>query len=330
MSKQENNDSLRDSTPPVEARLSHTYDEGARRLAYSALIISMMVFMFGDGIVVRTVNAINIYWPGFLTSVNGLEGTIAVLNVLLAAFVLWDPKTRQAIKSADSVLTPISAKDSFRKLMLGWRLLWLARLFLYTWLGAHWFGLHNIVPSRMTWYIASALHLLVGFFHYFLFFALDQPSAATGSRPGSAIAFRRSVLIILVVGFFVFIASVFVNYSTPAEAGITNFLAHKLIPTYAGIGMAFLIGRLDSHYLRIPRIMLAPMYLYVIVQPLWSRVAGTDFQVVNSERAAIFALVLILKFVFFYSIAKWIRNGGFLQYLIRMEETVAKDLIKKA
>jgi hypothetical protein len=314
MSKQPDNESPLDKTPDLKSSL-----KSAKQVAYLSLVISLMVFLFGDDIVGRMVGHIKTYSPWFLTSVNGLEGTIAIFNVLLAAFVLWDPKTRQAIKTADIASTLPSAKDSFRKLMLGWRLLWLFRMLLYVWLGAHWFGLHNFVSSKLTWYIASALHLLVGFFHYFLFFVLDIPSVATESRPNSAIVFRRSISTILVFGGFVFIASALVNYSTPSEAGITNFLAHKLIPTYAGIGMAFLIGRLDSHYLRIPRIMLAPMYLYVIVQPLWSRVAGTDFQNVNAERAAIFALVLTLKFVFFYAVAEWIRNGGFLQYLIKIE-----------
>jgi hypothetical protein len=296
------------------------HDKGARRLAYVSIFISMMVFLFGNNIVGRTVYYIKEYWPWFLNRVNGLEGSIAILNVLLAAFVLWDPKTRQSIKNSDNASTPPATKISFWKLMLGWRLLWLFRMLLYIWLGANWFGLHLVSP-KLAWQIASAIHLLVGFFHYFLFFVLDPPSLATASSPDSAIVFQRNIITTLLFGCFVFIASVFVSWYQPttSEDEITNILANRLIPTYAGIGMAFLIGRLDSHYLRIPRVLLAPLYLYVIVQPLWSRAAGTDFQNVIVERAAIFSLVLTLKFVFFYSVAKWIRNGGFLQYLIKIE-----------
>lgn len=321
MSMPADNDSAPENTPTSKSGLSNTYDKGARQLAYIAIIISALVFLFGDGIVGEAVDYIEKYWPWFLESVNGLEGTIAILNVLLAAFVLWDPKTRRAIKLADDASTPPSTKESFRKLMLGWRFLWLARMLLYIWLGSHWFGLHNFVHVQVTWSVASALHLLVGFFHYFLFFVLDPPSIASKARPDSAVVFRRSILTMIILGSVVYTASLLITlyHSTLSEWGITSILAHRLIPTYAGIGMAFVIGRLDSHYLRIPRVLLAPLYLYVIVQPLWSRVAGTDFRVVNTDRAVIFCLVLILKFVFFYSIVKWIRNGGFLKYLIKIE-----------
>lgn len=321
MSKQADNDSPPANTPNSNSSPPNGYDKGTRQLANGSLIISMLALLFGDGVVIQIVAYIQKdSW--FLTSVNGLEGSIAILNVLLAAFVLWDPKTRQAIKFADDASTPLSTHESFRKLMLGWRLLWLARMLLYIWLGANWFGLHKIVGTQLAWHIAAALHLLVGFFHYFLFFVLDPPSIATESRPDSAIVFRRSIITMLAVGCVVYIASVLIDVyrSTLSEWGITSILAHRLVPTYAGIGMAFLIGRLDSHYLRIPRVLLAPLYLYVIVQPLWSRFAGTHFGgPPNTERAAIFVLVLILKFIFFYSVVKWIRNGGFLQYLIKIQ-----------
>ncbi|MDQ3848449.1 MAG: hypothetical protein M3261_05790, partial [Thermoproteota archaeon] len=310
------------NTPTSNSSLSNAYDKGARQLAYLSLIISMLVFLFGDGIVGKIHDYIREHWSQFPESINSLEGSIAILNVLLAAFALWDPKTRQAIKLADNTSIPSSTKDSFRKLMLGWRLLWLSRMLLYIWFGILWFGLHTFFTNtQVPWYIASALHLLVGFFHYFLFFVLDPPSIATESRPDSAIVFRRGIITMMVLGCVVYIASVLITSYRPilSEWGVTSILSHRLIPTYAGIGMAFLIGRLDSHYLRIPRILLAPLYLYVIVQPLWGNIAESNFGVFNRGRAAIFVLVLILKFVFFYSVVKWIRNGGFLQYLIKIE-----------
>jgi hypothetical protein len=303
-----------------QADYDQSPNNGAKQLAYASLIISIMVLLFGDDIVGRTINRINEHWPWFLTSINGLEGSIAILNVLLAAFVLWDPKTRQAIKAADNVSTLPSTKNSFRKLMLGWRLLWLVRMLLYLWLGANWFGLHNFINLKLTWYIADALHLLVGFFYYFLFFVLDPPSVATELKPDSAIVFRRSVITMLLLGCLVFIASVLVSWShSPSKAGVTDIVVYKIIPTYTGIGMAFFIGRLDSHYLRMPRVILAPMYLYVIIQPLWGRIEATEIPNVNPERVVILSLALMLKFVFFYSVAKWIRNGSFLQYLIKIE-----------
>jgi hypothetical protein len=281
-----------------------------------------MIFLFGDDIVAKkVVPFINVYGPQFLTGVNGLEGSIAILNVLLAAFVLWDPQTRQAIKDADNTSTPATTKNSFRKLMLGWRLLWLGHMSFYSWLLIHWFGLHNFVHPAWTWYIADAIHMLIGFFYYYLFFVLDPPSVTTELKPNSAIVFRRGVIAVLVFGCIVFIASMLVDWynSTAAQVRITDIFVHKLIPAYTAIGMAFFIGRLDSHYLRIPRVILAPLYLYVLVQLLWSRVEATDLPKVNTERVAIISLALILKFVFFYSVDKWIRNGGFLQYLIKIE-----------
>lgn len=321
MSKQAANDSPPDNIPNLEGTPSNAHDKGARRLAYISIFISLMVLLVGDDIVGRTVKYINEHWPWFPNSINGLECSIAILNILLAAFVLWDPQTRQAIKHANNASTPTTTKNSFRKLMMGWYLLWLGHILFYIWLGANWFGLHNFIDSELTWYIADALHMLIGFCYYYLFFVLDPPSVTTESKPNSAIIFRRSVITVLAFGCIVFIASVLVDWyhSTAVGVKITDIVVHKLIPTYTAIGLAFFIGRLDSHYLRIPRVILAPLYLYVLVQLLWSRVEATNIPNINSERVAILGLALILKFVFFYSIAKWIRNGGFLQYLIKIE-----------
>lgn len=319
MSKHAGDDSLPDHTPGPKNGPPDAYGKGTRRLAYVSIAISTLGLLFGQNVVGRAIEQHPHWLPA---NVNGWEGSIAMLNVLLAAFVLWDPKTRKAIKDADTASTPPSIRNSFRKLMLGWRLLWLVRLLLYSWIGVNCFGLHHGIGSTWTWYVSDAFHLLVGFFYYFLFFVLDPPSMTTESTPDSGIVFRRGITTVALLGCVVFVASVLVasHQSTPPpQEGITDIFANKLIATYTGIGMAFFIGRLDSHYLRMPRVVLAPMYLYVIVQPLWGRIEGTDLSTPNADRIVIFGLVLILKFVFFYSIAKWIRGGKFLHYLIKIE-----------
>jgi hypothetical protein len=83
--------------------------------------------------------------------------------------------------------------------------------------------------------------------------------------------------------------------------------------------MSFLFGRLDSHYLKLPRIILAPLYLYAIIQLFWEHdtYASPAF---NPERIAIFSLALILKFVLFVNLSRLIRHPRLRQYFVEADD----------
>jgi len=104
-----------------------------------------------------------------------------------------------------------------------------------------------------------------------------------------------------------------------SEMTNNGVLLPKMVPAYIAVGMAFFIGRLDSHYLKLPRVILAPLYLYAIIQLFWSRntVGASDF---DGERVAIFALALVLKFVVFLNLSKLIRDEQFRQYFVVAEQ----------
>jgi hypothetical protein len=86
--------------------------------------------------------------------------------------------------------------------------------------------------------------------------------------------------------------------------------------------MAYLFGRLDSHHMKIPRVLLAPLYLYVIIQLAW-----VIFQAQPPDSVVpsmFFGAALILKILLFAVITYWLDRGVLLDYLRQSEEYFIK------
>ena len=203
---------------------------------------------------------------------------------------------------------------SFKQLLLGWRLLWLTWIPFYACLSARW--LYQISDDNAFWRVVNALNMVNGFFFYYLFFVLDQPSVPTESEPDRAKMFRRNVRVTIAVGIVIFIVSTFFQGQ--------GFLAEKLSPAYIAVGMAFFFGRLDSHYLRAHRVLLAPLYLYAVIQLFWGRESAVNLAF-DPERIAIFVLAFILKFVIFITLSQWIRDGRFRKYFVVAKEGLERE-----
>jgi hypothetical protein len=275
----------------------------------------MLTFIFGNGIAWR----LGGLSPFRRDNKTIIEGVIASLNVTLAVFVLVDlwlvhPVERSKDKSPAAV--------SFKQLLLGWQLLWATWIPFYGLLAVTWF--YHASDDSLIWHVLNALNMVNGFFFYYLFFVLDQPSVPTESEPNRAKKFHRNVLITIVLGVIVFVVSVFFH-GKPTSAGGHGVLVDKLAPAYIAVGMAFFFGRLDSHYLRAHRVLLAPLYLYAVIQLFWGRESAlkTDF---DPERVTIFVLALILKLVIFITLSKWIRDGRFRRYFIVAKEGLEREL----
>lgn len=93
-----------------------------------------------------------------------------------------------------------------------------------------------------------------------------------------------------------------------------------MVASYVAVGMAFFFGTLDSHYLKVPRIILAPLYLYAVIQLFWDQNTFANNQTFLPERVTIFSMALILKFVIFLVLSKLIRHERFREYFVIAEK----------
>ena len=290
-------------------------DRTAKWVSYAALLIAVLTFLFGitvsKYIGVTVTSFIGNIFEAQKTNPTLIEGIIALLNIALALFVLLEIRILHPIKTADNN-TP--ASTSFRQLLFGWQCLWLTWILFYVCLAVQWLSLSNEITNIVRPLI-EGLNVINGFFFYYLFFVLDQPSVSTDKEPNRAKAFRRNCLLTLLVGLILFLT---VEVLSPLLLKIwgQNVLWQKIVPAYIAVGMAFFVGRLDSHYLRLPRVILAPLYLYAMLQLYWTRYPGTKSQEINGEPIAIFGLALILKFVVFLTISKLIRHESFRKYFV--------------
>jgi hypothetical protein len=307
--------SLSNPTPVRINNKGNSRDATARTVSYCALLITILIFLFGDNIAGRIYFNVIVPQQGNQTAI---EGIIALLNVVLAIFVLVDIWILHpvVIPNDDSI-----ASNSIKQLLRGWKLLWFTWLLFYGCLTAQWLHLIGNEKANIFWQISDGLNVLNGFFFYYLFFVLDQESVPTKDAPHRAAAFRRNYLLTLLLGVVLFAISAVISWSNNFGEGQSlnkGVLLSKLVPAYIAVGMAFFIGRLDSHYLRLHRVTLAPLYLYAIIQLFWGR-NTVELSSFDGERVAIFSLALILKFVVFLTLSKLIRHESFRQYFIDAE-----------
>lgn len=293
---------------------NNSRDNVSRIVACIALLISVLTFLFGDNIAGRIYIS---FQPKLPNNATIIEGIIAVLNVALAAFVLIDIWILRPIKIP---LGNSLAMSSFKQLIRGWALLWATWLLLYICLGAHWLKLISGEMSTLAWYVADGLNMINGFFFFYLFFVLDQPSVSTKSEPDRARAFHFNIFIAIASGVTALITSGVVSSYSPENEPNGGTLVQKLVGAYTAMGMAFFFGRLDSHYLRVSRIVMAPLYLYVVIQLFWGRSIFAGNMTFNKDQVAVFGLALVLKFVIFLTLSTWIRDGRFIDYIVKAEE----------
>jgi hypothetical protein len=210
--------------------------------------------------------------------------------------------------------------QTMKQFWRGWRWIWLTWLALYVWLSVcwlqpEWYDQHMI----LTWSVADSLNIANAFGFFFCFLALDEPSVPTAEEPNRAKGFHRHLLIIFGVGILIGVISV-MGRVLNGSADPTHFgaLGPVLSSCYTGLAMAYLFGRLDSHHMKIPRILLAPLYLYVIIQLAW-----VIFQAQPPDSVVpsmFFGAALILKILLFAVVTYWLDRGVLLDYLRQSEE----------
>ncbi|MDQ1613439.1 MAG: hypothetical protein QOG00_3370, partial [Pyrinomonadaceae bacterium] len=147
----------------------------------------------------------------------------------------------------------------------------------------------------------------VAFFYMFL--VLDMPSVATAATPDRNKGFRKNFSIIVGISFVIFLVSSLGRFRPG-----TYELGVYLSGIFAAISMAYVFGRLDSHYMNVPRWMLAPLYLYAAIQVIGPIVVNYSGQIPDKYHTLFFGAVLMLKVYLFFVMTYWLQNGSFEEY----------------
>jgi hypothetical protein len=151
------------------------------------------------------------------------------------------------------------ARKCLAQFITGWRCAWALWLALYGWLWA------LTALGRDPYPVADVLNCLTSFPLFWCFFVLDKPSVAAPGQPERNASFRKAVGVTWGIG---------VGVALLAAAGRMhvwglNEFCLGFLGVYDGLAIAFLVGRFDSHWIRVPRWMLAPLYGYALIQMIY-------------------------------------------------------------
>jgi hypothetical protein len=225
----------------------------------------------------------------------------AVAALLLA--VQFTPFLKpQVIAESDH---PI-ARKSLAQFIAGWRWAWACWLMLYLWLWMH--AGSGAQPDA----VADILNCLTSFPLFWCFFVLDKPSIALPGYPERNAAFWRAVGTTWGIGAGVCLMAVAgrLHLWGLGEFGLV------FMGLYDGLAIAFLVGRFDSHWMKVPRWMLAPLYGYALIQMIYVFFSKLpmEWQIYS------FLVALLFKVCLFLVVTHLLHAGNLRRYLEAAEE----------
>jgi len=227
------------------------------------------------------------------------------VHAAIAALLLglqFTPLLRPARISADT--HPIAGR-CLAQFIKGWRWAWAAWLVLYAWLAIH-------PQVRSPWNpVTDVLNGLTAFPLFWCFLVLDKPSVSIPARPSRDAAFRRSVASTWAVGIGVIALAI---ASRLGWWGLGGF-GVAFLGVYDGLAIAFLVGRFDSHWMQVPRWMLAPLYGYALIQMIYVFFDRID----PAWSVYTYLIALLLKVCLFFVVTHLLHAGNIARYLIAAE-----------
>jgi hypothetical protein len=173
------------------------------------------------------------------------------------------------------------------------------------------------------WWVVMQLALRsfanpAAFFHLFL--VLDVPSVSSQEDPDRNKTFQKGLIAVASICFLVFLLSGF-SRADPIFGRFGVYLSGLLV----AISMAYVFGRLDSHYMNVNRWMLAPLYLYAVIQVSGPALVGISK---DTQQKIFFDSVLVLKIYLYFVVYYWLQNGHFEKYF-NIAANRIKDLPSK-
>jgi len=200
------------------------------------------------------------------------------------------------------------AQRCLAQFIRGWRWAWVCWLCLYAWLSFHPQVREPMEP------ITDILNGLTAFPLFWCFLVLDKPSVAVPGKPGRDAAFRQAVATTWGIGVGVIALAIAsrLHWWGLGEFGVA------FLGIYDGLAIAFLVGRFDSHWMQVPRWMLAPLYGYALIQMIYVFFDQLD----PAWSVYTYLVALLLKVCLFFIVTHLLHAGHMRRYLEAAEEGV--------
>jgi hypothetical protein len=198
------------------------------------------------------------------------------------------------------------ARKCLAQFIAGWRCAWVLWLALYTWLWA------LTAVGRNPYPVADVLNCLTAFPLFWCFFVLDKPSVAAPGQPERNASFRKAIGVTWGIGAGVMLLAVAGRMHV---WGLNEFCL-GFLGIYDGLAIAFLVGRFDSHWIRVPRWMLAPLYAYALIQMIYV----FFFDLPAEWQIYTYLVALLLKVCLFLVVTHLLHAGNLGVYLEAAED----------
>ena len=198
------------------------------------------------------------------------------------------------------------ARKCLAQFIAGWRWAWVSWLALYCWLWSY----PNAGQGPDV--VADILNCLTSFPLFWCFFVLDKPSVASPGNPERNASFRKAIGTVWGIG---------VGVAAVAVAGRLhmwglNEFGLVFLGLYDGLAIAFLVGRFDSHWMKVPRWMLAPLYGYALIQMIYV----FFFNLPPEWQIYTYLVALVFKVCLFLVVTHLLHAGNLQRYLEAAEE----------
>ncbi len=208
-------------------------------------------------------------------------------------------------RAIDGAKHPI-ARKCLAQFVTGWRWAWAAWLALYAWL------LMYSVTGGNPYPMADILNCLTSFPLFWCFLVLDKPSVAVPGNPDRNAAFRKAVGTVWGIGAGVAVLA----FAGRLHLWGLNEFGLVFMGIYDGLAIAFLVGRFDSHWMKVPRWMLAPLYGYALIQMIYV----FFFKLPPEWQVYTYLVALLFKVCLFLVVTHLLHAGNLSQYLEAAED----------
>lgn len=269
--------------------LSTIATTAALRLGYALLAAAGATFVVAPGVAAAGAPAV----------LHLAHAAVAALLLAIQFTAFFKP---QEIPAREH---PI-ARQCLAQFITGWRWAWVLWLALYGWLWA------LTALGRNPYPVADILNCLTAFPLFWCFFVLDKPSVPAPGQPGRNASFRKAVGVTWGIGAGV---ALLAAAGRMHVWGLNEFCL-GFLGIYDGLAIAFLVGRFDSHWIRVPRWMLAPLYGYALIQMIYV----FFFNLPAEWQIYTYLVALLFKVCLFLVVTHLLHAGNLRAYLEAAED----------
>lgn len=209
------------------------------------------------------------------------------------------------------------ARKSFRQLIKGWEYVGLTWLLLYAFVSCVWiFDEILVIPRSIFGVVADLFNLLNSFAFFYIFLVMDMPSVPSKDNPQRDHPFKKAWNGIVFTGCLCLLISL------PSRIGLfqDNVIGSLPLASFCALSMTYFVGCLDSYYLEIKRVMLAPLYLYAIYQVIGPFLIASEGLTNYLDGYLLGAA--ILKTYLCFVIILWFKEKSFQKYIKFASERV--------